>query len=535
MRTRILCVIFSFAASLALAADQPTHFNGNTWWHYVSVLAADNMEGRETGSPGLKRAEAFVVDQLKQSGLQPAGANGFYQPVKLVERSIVEKNCSLALVRDGKTEPLTLGEDAYFSTRVDLAPSVEASLAFVGYGLSIPEKGYDDLAGQDLHGKIAVVLAGQPPDIPGALASHASSAGERWKALKAAGAIGTISIPNPGNMDIPWPRMSLSRTRPSMTLADSEFDDTAGEKIAITFNPAHADKLFEGSGHTFDELLALAKEKKPLPHFALPVSVRAKTELQKRSVESANIVATLTGSDRQLKNEYVVVSAHIDHLGIGAPINGDRIYNGAMDNASGSAALLDIAQSFAKSQNEAKPKRSLLFLWVTAEEKGELGSRYFAAKPTVPKQSIVADVNMDMFLPLIPLKVLTVLGLNESDLGNWVRGVAEQQGVPVQADPQPERNTFIRSDQYSFIRQGVPSLAMKVGFNGEELKVQNDWLHQRYHAPSDDLEQPVDKNTAAKYEEILRGLALKIADNLERPQWKRDSFFRRFTNKSSAD
>jgi len=529
MTKRILAFLF-IVALFSLAADQPTHFDGNTWWHYVSVLADDNMEGRETGSPGLKRAQAFVVDQLKQTGLQPAGNNGFYQPVKFIERSIVEKNSSLALVRDGQAQPLTLGEDAFFSTRIDLAPSVEAPLVFVGYGLSMPEKGYDDLAGQDLHGKVAVILAGQPPDIPGALASHASSASERWKALKAAGAIGTISIPNPSNMDIPWPRMSLSRTHPSMTLADPEFDETTGQKLAATFNPAHADKLFEGSGHSFDELLALAKDKKPLPHFALPVSITAKAELQKRNVESDNIVAKITGSDPELKNQYVVVSAHIDHLGIGEPINGDPIYNGAMDNASGSAALLDLAQSFAHPQN--KPKRSLLFLWVTAEEKGLLGSRYFAARPTVPKQSIVANVNMDMFLPIIPLKVLTVLGLAESDLGDWVREVAEREGVPVQPDPQPERNTFIRSDQYSFIRQGIPSLAMKVGFNGEDAKIQTEWLHQRYHAPSDDLNQPVDKSAAAKYEEILRGLTLKIADNPARPEWKQDSFFRRFAQQN---
>lgn len=518
-----------FLIALPLVAQ--THFDGNTWWHYVSVLADDNMEGRETGSPGLKRAQDWLIGELKQAGMEPAGANGGYtQSVKFVERTIDEKNCSLALVRSGKEEPLALGEDAMLSSRIDLAASVEAPLVFVGHGLSIPEKNYDDLKGQDLKGKIVVTLAGQPPNIPGPLASHASSAAERWKALKAAGVIGVIGIPNPSNMDIPWSRMAANRTHPSMSLQDSEFDETAGEKLAATFNPAHADKLFAGSGHTFEELLRLAKDKQPLPHFPLQVAIRAKTHMTKRPVISDNIVAKLAGSDPQLKNEYVVVSAHIDHLGVGEPINGDRIYNGAMDNASGSAALLDLAKSFASSQE--KPKRSLLFLWVTAEEKGELGSRYFAAHPTVPKQNIVADVNMDMFLPIIPLKVLTVLGLDESDLGEWAREAAQQQGVPVQADPQPERNTFIRSDQYSFIKEGIPSLAMKVGFAGDDLKIQTEWLHTRYHAPSDDLKQPVDKSAAAKYEEVLRGLVLKIADNPQRPQWKPDSFFRRYAKAS---
>ena len=196
--------------------------------------------------------------------------------------------------------------------------------------------------------------------------------------------------------------------------------------------------------------------------FALTASIKAHAKVILKDVESDNIVAKLPGTDPKLKDEYVVLSAHIDHLGIGEPINGDRIYNGAMDNGSGSALILDIANSLQHSQT--KLKRSLLFVWVTGEEKGLLGSKYFAAHPTVPKGSIVADINTDMFLPIYPLKVLTVYGLDESSLGDMVRQVAQQQGVQVQADPEPLRNAFIRSDQYSFIRQGIPSLAMSVGF-----------------------------------------------------------------------
>jgi hypothetical protein len=373
-----------------------------------------------------------------------------------------------------------------------------------------------------------VTLDGHPPGIPGALAAHASSTEERWKAMKAAGVIGVIRLPNPGNMDIPWSRMALNRTHPSMALAAPEFDHTAGEKLAAYFNPAHADKLFAGSGHTFDELLQLAKDQKPLPHFPLVVSIRAKASVQQRELTSNNIVAKLTGSDLKLKDEYVVLSAHIDHLGIGAPINGDKIYNGAMDNGSGSAALLDIAKSLAGSQKEDKPKRSILFLWVTGEEKGLLGSEYFAAHPTVNKSDIVADVNMDMFLPIVPLKTMTVFGLAESDLGDWAKEACESQGVSVQPDPEPERNAFIRSDQYSFIKQGVPSVAMDVGFTKDTFATQKQWLTNRYHAPSDDLNQPVDKQAAAKYEEIARTLLLKTADAASKPEWKPDSFFKRF-------
>ena len=522
----VLCCFLVLVAARA----QPGpgfHFDGKSWWGHVKVLAADNMEGRETGSPGLRKAEAYVVEQLQQAGLQPAGTDGFYQPIKFVSRQIVEKDSSAFLVRNRKAEPLALGEDAIFSTRVDLAPRVEAPLVFAGYGLSIPEKNYDDLAGLDLKGKVAVLFTGSPAEMPGPLASHYQTRKERWKAFKNAGAVGLISIPNPASMDIPWPRIALNRTRPSMDIADPEFDETKGEKLAMYFNPAHADKLFEGSGHTFEEIAALGKDRKPLPRFALAASIRTTTKVETKSVESANVIAMLPGADPRLKNEYVVLSAHVDHLGIGEPIHGDRIYHGAMDNASGTALLLDVAASLKRSSE--RPKRSLLFLFVTAEEKGLLGSRYFAARPTVDPKSMVADINVDMFLPIHPLKVLTVYGLEESDLGTLAREVAQACGIAVQTDPQPLRNAFIRSDQYNFILRGIPALAMSVGATtDEERKLHKEWLTTRYHAPSDDLNQPVDLSAAAAYEEVVRDLMIKVADGRQRPEWKTDSFFRRY-------
>lgn len=518
-------------AVLPAHAQQPApgHFDGKTWWDHVKVLADDNLEGRETGSAGLRKAEAYVVDQLKKSGLQPAGSDGFYQPVKFQSRQIVEKESSLALVRDGKAEPLSLGEDAIFSTRVDLAPRVEAPLVFVGYGLSIPEKGYDDFAGLDLKGKVAVLFTGSPADMPGALASHYQTAAERWKALQKAGAVGVIGIPNPAVMDIPWSRISLNRAHPSMALAGPQFDETPGEQLAVTFNPAKAEQLFAGSGHTFQEIAELGKDRKPLPRFPLTVAIKATAKVEKEDVESANVVAKLPGSDPRLKNEYVVLSAHVDHIGIGEPINGDRIYNGAMDNASGTAVLLDVAASLKKSPE--KLKRSILFVFVTGEEKGLLGSKYFTAKPTVKANAMVADINIDMFLPIVPLKVLTVYGLAESDLGDMAREAAQARGVAVQADPQPLRNAFIRSDQYNFIRHGIPALAMGVSpdpASAEQKQKYKDWLTQRYHAPSDDLNQPVELPAAAQYEEVIRGLMISVANDTQRPQWKADSFFRRY-------
>jgi Zn-dependent M28 family amino/carboxypeptidase len=528
MKLRSLSLLLALTITIGAAGQTTIHFDGQTWWDHIKFLADDKLEGRDTGSRGEREAQKYAVEQLKKAGAEPAGVDGYYQPVKFVSRQIVEKDCSLALIRDGKREELVLGDDAIIGTRVMPAPEVEAALVFAGYGLKVPEKNYDDFAGLDVRGKIIVILAGSPAEIPGALASHYQTAAERWKILRAAGAIGIVSLPNPASMDIPWSRIALNRAHPSMDLDYPEFNETVGAKITVTVNPASADKLFAGSGHTFAELAALGKDRKPLPHFPLAVSLAAKSRVDVTKIESANLVAKIPGSDPALKNEYVVLSAHLDHIGIGEPINGDRIYNGAMDNGSGSALVLDMAASFKK--NPEKLRRSILLVLVTGEEKGLLGSKYFAAHPTVPPKSIVADVNVDMFLPIVPLKILTIQGLGESDLGDRAGQVAQTFGVRVQADPEPERNVFIRSDQYSFVRHGVPSIMMDVGVEpgSPEQKIFKDWRTQRYHAPSDDVNQPVDLATAAKYEEIVRALLINVADDSLRPEWKPDSFFRRY-------
>lgn len=530
MQRRVMLLAMSLILASSVAAQPPKEFDGKSWWQHVKVLADDKMEGRDTGSPGLRKAQEYIIEQLKRDGLQPAGSKGYWQPVKFVARRVVEKESSAVLIHDGKPESLSLGEDTYFNTRVNLAPDVQAPLVFVGYGLQIPDKNYDDLAGLDLKGKVVVLLVGSPAEIPTALASHAQTAKERWRPLHDAGAVGIITIANPASMDIPWSRISLNRNHVQMDLAYPEFDDTKGEKLALTFNPAQAEKLFAGSGHTFQEVAELGKDRKPLPHFPLAVAIKTHAKLEIEPVESANIVAKLPGSDPKVKGEYVVLSAHTDHVGIGEPVNGDRIYNGAMDDGSGSAVLLDIAARM-KSQPE-KIRRSILFLFVTAEEKGLLGSKYFASHPTVDRKAIVADINVDMFLPIVPLKVLRVQGLAESDLGDEAREVAAADGVRVQPDPEPLRNLFVRSDQYSFIRQGIPSIIMDVGFDPgtPQQKVFKDWLTHRYHAPSDDLDQPVDLEAAGTYEQIVHGLLISVANADARPQWKPDSFFRRFAH-----
>jgi hypothetical protein len=222
---------------------------------------------------------------LQQAGLQPAGSEGYYQPLKLQSRQIIEKDSSLTLIRDGKAEPLTLGEDA-FSARASISlPRCRLRLVFVGYGLTVPEQKYDDLAGLDLRGKVAVIVTGSPSEIAGALTAHYQSSAERWKAFRKTGGIGIIAIPNPATMDIPWSRISVNRTHVTMTLADPKFDDTAGEKLSVTFNPAHAAQLFTGSGHSFEEIASLAKDRKQLPRFPLAVSVKATANLQRKTYD----------------------------------------------------------------------------------------------------------------------------------------------------------------------------------------------------------------------------------------------------------
>ncbi len=532
MKATLITPLLALSLTVSAAGQTTSHFDGKTWWDHVKFLADDKLEGRDTGSRGEREAEKYAVEQLKKAGAEPAGIDGFYQPVKFVSRQIVEKDSSLTLVHDGKREPLILGEDAIIGTRVMPAPEVSAPLVFIGYGIRVPEKNYDDFGGLDLKGKIVVIFNSSPAQLPGALSSNYQTMAERAKALRAAGAIGVVGLMNPASMDIPWSRIALNRTHPSMDLDYPEFNEAEGVRLYATINPASAEKLFAGSAHSFAEIVELAKDRGPLPHFPLAVSLEAKTHVEVTRLESANIVAKLPGSDPGLEDEYVVLSAHIDHVGIGEPINGDRIYNGAMDNGSGSALVLDMAASFKK--NPEKLRRSLLLVLVTGEEKGLLGSKYFAAHPTVPPKSMVADVNVDMFLPIVPLKILTVEGLDESDMGDRAREVAQSLGVKVQADPEPQRNIFIRSDQYNFIRHGVPSVMMELGAepNSPEQKLFKAWLTQRYHAPSDDVNQPVDLAAAAKYEEIVRDLLINVADDPKPPHWKPDSFFRRYATES---
>jgi Zn-dependent M28 family amino/carboxypeptidase len=359
------------------------------------------------------------------------------------------------------------------------------------------------------------------------------------KALRDAGAAGAISIPTPKSMDFGWQRVASGASQPGMRLAATPdaaevatkhpaLADDHSAMFGATFNPAEAEKLFAGTGHTFAELLALADAQKPLPRFALNKNVRATVVGEHSTVESPNIVAKLEGSDQKLKNEYIVVSAHLDHLGVGAPIHGKTIYNGAMDDASGVASVLETAKGF--SESKVRPKRSILFVVFTAEEKGLLGSRYFAGHPTVPEGSIKAALNLDMFMPIFPLKKLHVQGLEQSTLAIDAKKVGEEHHIVVAGDPEPDRNSFIRTDQYSFVQAGVPALAFKFGWEAgsSEYKAWRAWLAERYHSTADDLSQPVDLVAAAQFNSFYYDLARTVADDPTTQHYLDVSFFKRF-------
>lgn len=501
---------------------------GDRWWSHVVFLADDKLEGRNTGSEGYRKAAAYVAGEWERAGLRPAGTQGYFQPVKFRSRRIAEEQSGLEVGRDGKWEALRLGEDANINMRTEPPESLEAAVVFAGYGLVAPEHQHDDLAGLDLKGKVVLYISGGPSSVPGDVRAHYQSARERWKALEKAGVVGALQIDNPKGRDIPWERSTLARLQPAMSLAEAGMRDNGGPRLSVTVNPAHAERWFAGSGHTFRELLETANAGKALPRFALPWRVRTRVRFEAAEVECRNVVGIREGSDPKLKNEYVVLSAHLDHVGVGKPIGGDTIYNGAMDNAAGISSLIELAARLKESG--AKLRRSVLFVALTGEEKGLQGSRYFAAQPTVPAGSLVANLNLDMFLPLFPLKILTVFGLNESELGERVRAAAEPLGIRVQADPEPERNLFIRSDQYNFILRGTPALAFKVGYEkgSREETTAKTWLRERYHAPSDDVKQPVDLGAAEGFHRVMLGVVEAVANQEGRPRWREGSFFGRF-------
>lgn len=517
MRLKPLLLSLAFAAT-AHAQQHAKDWTpaANAWWSHVQYLADDKLEGRKTGTPGYEAAVKYVEGQFQQIGLKPAGTEGYRQNFELVPTLVDTSRSSFAV--DGHA--FALGKDIRLLVAVG-DQTVDAPMVFLGYGLHVPQKHVDDLAGVDVRGKIAVFINAAPAGLQGPQRAYARGGGVRWQALKAAGAVGMIQfvIMREGG---PPPSTTIT---PTLVFADHSLDALSGVQVFGTLTAEGARLLFQLAGRNFSELEAAAKAGAPLPHFEIPGTVHARTILhQDAPIKAPNVVGLLEGSNRKLKKEYVVISAHLDHLGIGKPVNGDTIYNGAMDNASGVASVIESAKLLAAGP---RPRRSILFIALAGEELGELGSQYFATRPSVPRSQIVADLNMDMYLPLFPLRFLEIQGLGESTLGNDARAICQLNDVEPQFDKQPDENRFVRSDQVNFVKQGIPALAFKFGWvpDSPEMKTFNEWVKIRYHRPSDDLQQPVDKVAAAQFTSLLAQLAVRVADAPTRPSWYPESSF----------
>jgi len=516
MRPSRLCASLALVSIPSLLhAQQPAE----RWWQHVQVLADDSLKGRDAGSPGHESASRYLQEQLRALGLQPAGTDGFMQRVGFVEMQLDVPRVRVALRGEGNERTLTLGRDLRLNAPLATG-DVEAPLVFAGYGLHFPEAGLRDLEGLDVRGKIVLYVNGVPAGLSGPLQAHSTRT--RWAALQQAGAVGMLAIGAGGG----WNESATGLSGTTVSLADTSLDDARGQRVRGQINPALMPQLLDGSGLAWADLEARAARGERLPTAALRAALRATLPTIRRQFTSPNVVAMLPGTDAALRDEVVVLTAHSDHVGTfkGPVLTGDSIFNGAMDNASGTATLIETARAVvARGGN----RRTIVFAAVTAEEKGLLGSRYFAAKPSLARGTIVANLNTDMFLPLNPLNGLFSYGYDESDLADDLDATVAAHGIVVFPDPEPEQNRFVRSDQYSFIRQGIPALAFKVGYakgTPEEARYQA-WNRDHYHKLSDDLSQPVNFETAAGFNAMYADLALRVANRVTRPAWRPNSFF----------
>jgi hypothetical protein len=499
----------------------------------MRFLSDDALEGRGTGSRGYDIAAKFMASQFESLGLQPAGDDGsYFQSVPLRSAKPNETKSTLVLSRSGKDETLTFRKD-YISRGNPVLPetSVEAPVVFVGDGVTAPEQNYDDYQGIDAKGKIVAFMFGAP-NFESSLKAHYSSGEVKAHNAVAHGAVGVIILDDPvlerlysfkeQVRDLSFPEL---RWLDKQQQPNDYFPELKGNAF---LSLEATKKFFEGSPHSAEEVFAAMKAGKPLS-FVMPITATIRNLTGLQDVGSRNIVAKLEGSDPTLKNEYVVYSSHLDHLGVGEPVKGDSIYNGALDNASGSAILLEVARAF--SGMKTRPGRSILFLSVTGEEAGLLGSDYFAHYPTVNKSSMVANVNMDEDLMLWPLRDIVAFGAEHSSLDAVVRKAAARMHLNESPDPNPEEVIFIRSDQYSFVKQGVPAIFPVPGFKSDDPKIKpteifKNWEQTRYHQPQDDMDQPgLDFDAAAKYARFVFLCGLLITEDSQRPTWNKGDFF----------
>ena len=503
------------ALLLAVAAADP---EGARWYKHLRFLASDEQEGRGTGTPGYDRSARYVAREFERIGLQTID-----QPIEYTLRRTDQAASRI----DIGGHAIVVGRDAFFSARggPNEDRHVDAPVVFAGYGLVMPELQYDDLEGLDVKGKLVAYMAGAPASVRGPLESYYQ--GERWEAFRARGAAGAIAINNPQTLSSSWETTVLYGAEEGAVLADAKLRELSDRQVAIVLGPAVTPLLFEGSGHTLDEILKLDTAGERLPRFALNVKVKADQILRMKSAKSSNVIGILRGSDPKLRGECVVVSAHLDHLGIGTPVNGDAIYNGALDNASGVATLIELARDLKRGK---PPQRSVVFVAFSGEEPGSLGSWAFVSHPPPAIGRIVANLNIDGVSPFYPFRFFTGIGSEESTLGDDAAAVAAAREIRIAPDPAPARGSYALSDQYSFALKGIPALLCRIGTlkGSPEGNLIRGIMADVYHQPSDDLHLPFKPDEVTPFHRFMTALIRRVADDDEAPRWKEQSFYRRF-------
>lgn len=498
--------------------------------NHIAYLADDKLKGRMPGTEGYQMAVDYVVDQFQKMGIQPGGDPGQFTQKLILRKTIVNNSSAKAVLRDksGNVDSLVFAKDFQpVPHPLLLKSSGEGVLVFVGYGVDIPGL-YSDYEGVEVKGKVVVMVAGVPDGIPAStLVSHFSSAGNKMNTAFAKGAVGAILV-NPGlafNNPNPTLQSNVALNPEKTTAYGRGF--IGNLSFALNGSKSFLTGLFLNSGKNLDQVLSDIKSRKN-SSFEFPFNFSASYSNTHSEFESYNVIGLIPGSDPKLKNEYVVHSAHLDHVGIGIPVDGDSIYNGAHDNASGVASLLEIARIY--KNGNAKPKRSVLIVMVTAEEMGLVGSSYFAANPTVPKSSIVADVNTDMPTVIAPLLSVVPLGAEHSSIMGNVKFAADYLGLEVEKDPEPEQNRFVRSDQYSFVVSGIPALHIKYGnksnIPGFDMNsfVQN-WRAKYYHRAADGMDGIFNFTAAKTYVQLNFLISYSIAQTVQKPAWNPGDLF----------
>lgn len=493
---------------------------------HVMFLASDEMRGRDAGSPEYDIAAQYVASQFYAAGLRPAGDDGGYlQKVPLIQVKSKDAGSFVWSPHGGAPVPLEFGVDYVPSTNPSKAvTTVDAGLAFVGYGIVDPTSGRDDYAGVDVRGKVVLLLGGAPESMNPEIRAHFGGGPSKRAIAAAKGAAGVILIDADDDAE-EFGKLKRVIERTRVTWADKDgvgFEPVPQAPSLGTISAAFGAKLF---GKRWASVVKGAKSSetrfKPLP---LPGTLNAVTRTEWTKLPSYNVAGLLEGSDPALKQETVVFSAHLDHVGVGREVEGDSIYNGAEDNAVGIASLIEEAKKFKASGQP--PKRSILFLAVTAEEKGLVGAEYFAHNPTVAKDRLIADVNLDM--PIITYKFQDVIafGAERSTLGPIVKKAAASMGVGFGPDPMPEEGLFTRSDHYRFVQQGIPSVFLWPGQAGPGKVAVDEFMSKRYHKPQDEPWHPsLDWEQGVRFVDINYAIAREIADGAERPRWNKGDFF----------